>query len=75
MKIDLNKLSFTEQQHGMASLKTGYSIYNEEQKKRQLKNQLSELYPALPSEKFQIIYADPPWDYGGKMQFDKSSDF
>jgi len=60
-------------QHGMASLRTGYSIYNEEQKKRQLQNQLSELYPALPTEKFQIIYADPPWDYGGKMQFDKSS--
>jgi N6-adenosine-specific RNA methylase IME4 len=57
----------------LASLRTGYSIYNEEQKKRQLQNQLSELYPALPSEKFQIIYADPPWDYGGKMQFDKSS--
>jgi N6-adenosine-specific RNA methylase IME4 len=55
------------------SPKTGYSIYREEQKKRELKNHLSDLYPVLPSEKFQIIYADPPWDYGGKMQFDKTS--
>jgi N6-adenosine-specific RNA methylase IME4 len=57
----------------MASLKTGYSIYNQEQKKRELKNQLADLYPPLPPEKFQIIYADPPWDYGGKLQFDRSS--
>ncbi len=36
-------------------------------------NLLPEFYPDLPDGKFQIIYADPPWDYGGKMQFDKSS--
>ena len=24
-------------------------------------------------KKYQIIYADPPWDYNGKLQFDKSS--
>ena len=57
----------------MTSLRTGYSIYNQEQKKRELKNQLADLYPPLPSEKYQIIYADPPWDYGGKMQFYRSS--
>jgi N6-adenosine-specific RNA methylase IME4 len=26
----------------------------------------------LPDKKYDVIYADPPWDYGGKMQFDKS---
>ena len=36
-------------------------------------NNLPEFYPELPDEKFDIIYCDPPWDYGGKMQFDKSS--
>lgn len=31
------------------------------------------LYPDFPSREFDIIYADPPWDYNGKLQFDKSS--
>lgn len=52
---------------------TGYSIYNKEAKKRTRQNPLEELYPNLPSEKYDVIYADPPWDYGGKMQYDKSS--
>lgn len=52
---------------------TGYSIYNKEAKKRTQQNPLEELYPNLPSEKYDVIYADPPWDYGGKMQYDKSS--
>ena len=52
---------------------TGYSIYNEQVKKRTMKNTLETLYPNLPNKKFDIIYADPPWDYGGKLQFDKSS--
>jgi N6-adenosine-specific RNA methylase IME4 len=34
---------------------------------------LPELYPDLPQKKYDIIYVDPPWDYGGKLQFDKSS--
>ena len=29
-------------------------------------------YKKLPNKKFDIIYADPPWHYNGKMQFDKS---
>jgi N6-adenosine-specific RNA methylase IME4 len=57
----------------VAQLKTGYSVYSTEQRKREKKNTLDELYPSLPAEKFDIIYADPPWDYGGKMQFDKTS--
>lgn len=52
---------------------TGYSIYNEAAKSRTQKNTLDGLYPILPQNKFDIIYADPPWDYGGKLQFDKSS--
>ena len=52
---------------------SGYRIYAPEQKRRTLINNLPELYPDLPDEKFDIIYADPPWDYGGKMQFDRTS--
>jgi len=51
---------------------SGYRIYDAEQKRRTLRNDLPELYPDLPEKKYDIIYADPPWDYGGKMQFDKS---
>lgn len=52
---------------------SGYRIYDSEQKRRTQKNNLPSLYPDLPEEKYDIIYADPTWDYGGKMQFDKSS--
>lgn len=52
---------------------TAYSIYNVEQKKRTKINPLGDLYPSLPDKKYEIIYADPPWDYGGKMQYDKST--
>jgi N6-adenosine-specific RNA methylase IME4 len=52
---------------------SGYSIYSEEQKRRIKKNPMPDLYPDLPKEKFNIIYADPPWHYNGKLQFDKSS--
>lgn len=52
---------------------TGYTIYNAERKRRTQRNNLPDFYPDLPKKKFEIIYADPPWDYGGKMQFDKTS--
>lgn len=52
---------------------TGYSIYNVEAKRRTKQNGMPTLYPDLPEKQFDIIYADPPWDYGGKLQFDKSS--
>lgn len=52
---------------------SGYSKYNPEAKRRTKKNPLDEIYPPLPFEKYDVIYADPPWDYGGKMQYDKSS--
>jgi N6-adenosine-specific RNA methylase IME4 len=53
--------------------KTGYSVYNEETKRRTKKNPLPDLYPTLPDKRFDIIYTDPPWHYGGKLQFDKTS--
>lgn len=52
---------------------SGYSKYNPEAKRRRKINPLKELYPKLPDKKYDIIYADPPWDYGGKMQYDKSN--
>lgn len=57
----------------MKVVTSGYEIYNAEAKKRRKINPLSEIYPPLPNKKYEIIYADPPWDYGGKMQYDKSS--
>jgi len=53
--------------------KTGYSVYNEEAKRRTKKNTMPEIYPPLPDDRYDIIYADPPWYYSGKMQFDRSS--
>ena len=52
---------------------TGYSVYIKDVKKRKILNKLPNLYPKLPNTKFDIIYADPPWHYNGKLQYDKSS--
>ena len=52
---------------------TAYSLYNVQYKERTKINPLEELYPSLPNKKYQVIYADPPWDYGGKMQYDKTT--
>ena len=52
---------------------SGYSIYNKKAKNSIKINPLEEIYPSMPNKKYSIIYADPPWDYGGKMQYDKSS--
>ena len=51
---------------------TAYSIYSVKQKEKTKINPLETIYPTLPQKKYSIIYADPPWDYGGKMQYDKS---
>ncbi len=51
---------------------TAYSIYRVQQKERVKINPLQDIYPYLPNKKYQVIYADPPWDYGGKMQYDKT---
>tara|TARA_Y100001963_G_scaffold13629_1_gene16988 strand:- start:3507 stop:4175 length:669 start_codon:yes stop_codon:yes gene_type:complete len=52
---------------------TGYSRYNPAAKQRTHQNEMPGFYPELPEATFDIIYADPPWHYNGKMQFDKSS--
>ena len=52
---------------------TAYSLYHVQQHKRTKINPLNDVYPKLPDKKYQIIYMDPPWDYGGKMQYDKST--
>jgi N6-adenosine-specific RNA methylase IME4 len=53
--------------------KTGYSVYNVEQQRKRKVQPLPDIYPHLPQKRYDIIYCDPPWDYNGKMQFDKSS--
>lgn len=58
--------------NGQHKVVSGYRIYDAEQKRRTVRNDLPSLYPDLPEKKYDIIYCDPPWDYGGKMQFDKS---
>lgn len=57
----------------MAKKQTGYKIYSAETKQRTQVNHLPQLYLNLPNDTFDIIYADPPWHYNGKLQFDKSS--
>lgn len=52
---------------------TAYSIYSQKAKKQTKINPLEEMFPELPKKKYQVIYADPPWDYSGKMQYDKST--
>ena len=51
---------------------SSYSIYNEEFKDRERKNPILGIFPELPDKKYSVIYADPPWHYNGKMQFDRS---
>ena len=41
---------------------TAYSLYNVQAKQRTKVNPLENIYPELPDKKYQIIYADPPWD-------------
>ena len=52
---------------------TAYSLYIKQAQSRTKINPLEEIYPSLPNKKYQVIYADPPWDYGGKMQYDKTT--
>ena len=53
--------------------KSGYAIYNAKAKRKTKVNILEQFYPALPDAKFSVIYADPPWHYNGKLQFDKTA--
>lgn len=53
--------------------KTGYSIYSKKATAKTKTNPLKEIYPKLPNKKYDVVYADPPWDYGGKVQYDNTS--
>lgn len=73
-RLELERLLLKDSEdiHSHQRRVSGYTIYNAEQERRTVRNDLPSLYPDLPEKKYDIIYADPPWDYGGKMQFDKS---
>ena len=51
---------------------TSYSIYNKKAQDRTQSNWLPDLFLPLPIKQYDIIYADPPWNYNGKLQYDKS---
>ncbi len=51
---------------------TSYSVYNNEVQDRTQSNWLDQLFPPLPKKQYDIIYADPPWHYNGKLQYDRS---
>ncbi len=51
---------------------TSYSVYNEEVIDRTQTNWMDSMFPPLPNRQYDILYADPPWYYSGKLQFDKS---
>ena len=53
-------------------MKSSYSIYNKQYNNRLKENTLLDIFPELPKKKYSVIYADPPWHYNGKMQFDLS---
>ena len=53
--------------------RSGYAIYSEKARRKTRRSPLDALYPPLPGRKFSILYADPPWHYNGKLQFDKTA--
>ena len=53
--------------------KSGYEIYNAKAKRKTKVSTLEKLYPPLPEARFPILYADPPWHYNGKLQYDKTA--
>ena len=53
--------------------KSGYEIYNAKAKRKTKMNTLERFYPPLPDKRFSILYADPPWHYNGKLQYDKTA--
>ena len=55
--------------------RSGYEIYNAKAKNKTKINVLERFYPPFPDKKFSIIYADPPWHYNGKLQYDKTATF
>ena len=58
-----NKDSSSNYLEPKSSAVSGYRIYAPKQQQKIKHNDLPELYPDLPDEKYEIIYADPPWTY------------
>ncbi|MCY4145960.1 MAG: MT-A70 family methyltransferase [Chloroflexi bacterium] len=56
----------------VSEIKTSYSVYNEEVKTRTQGRWLGNLFAPLPTKRYDIVYADPPWHYNGKLQYDRS---
>ena len=54
------------------NVKSSYTVYNDKVNKRTKVSLLDQTYPPLPNKQFSIVYADPPWHYNGKLQFDRS---
>ena len=66
-------MSLFKEVNNTTNQKTGYSIYSIDAEKKRKRNNLINTFPELPNKKFDILYADPPWHYNGKLQYDKSS--
>lgn len=47
--------------------------YRRTEKLKTKYNFSSSLFPKLPNKKYQIIYCDPPWDYGGVLQYNQNA--
>ena len=57
----------------MSIYTTSYTKYNKKVKEETKRNLLKNIFPPLPiGRKFAIVYADPPWHYNGKLQYDRS---
>ena len=51
---------------------SSYSVYDKEAQERTQSSWLPDVFPPLPDMRYSIIYADPPWHYNGKLQYDKT---
>ena len=58
-------------------MESSYAQYSKDVKRRTKHNPFSfeYVYSKLPRSIFDIFYADPPWDYNGKLQYDRSKLF
>jgi len=56
-----------------SDMPTGYSKYSKRYKEQEKHQDPFQLFEPLPEEKFEVIYMDPPWSYGTKMQYDHTA--
>lgn len=66
----MTKLDFNESRSYITN--SSYKKYQNKVLEQTKINNDPNFFPPLPNKKYEIIYLDPPWDYNGKMQFDKS---